>query len=240
MKKTLKSIIKFFIIIVFICACIYVVLYVKNYLTYKKMISIISDSKEKVSNIKNVSIEIDYWLNNEYFETNGNKIVIKDSLQCDTNDRKYAEENHMDYRIMDFEEKICYTISPQYEDKKVYIRRIENEYIYTIELLELVQIHEIKFINSYKYDIKDEKIDEMDSYKLTLYNNNEEFYEYNYWISKENGLLLKEEHFVSTLDSNENTKHTSVYKYTFNDVTDEDVKSIDLKEYSDYKIIDNR
>lgn len=236
-----KKILIICIIIIFLIIGIFGSLYLKNVFIYKKIISIIDESKEKVSKINNVSISIEEFLNDEYSNAQGQIVVIKDLVQCDTNDRKYAEENNIDYRIINKKENVCYKVISSYNDKMIFIETANNEDFFTTELLKLLSIPKNDFFNSYKYSIEEEKIDSVECYKINIENDNSEIYEYHYWISKENGLLIKKEiQYLSNLDIEKNNVETSIYKYSFNTVTDEDIKTINLNDYSNYEIIDNR
>jgi folate-dependent tRNA-U54 methylase TrmFO/GidA len=138
-------------------------------------------------------------------------------------------------------ENIYYTIEP-YDDKKIYINDVDSEELLHIELLDCIIVPEISFIDSYKYNVEDDVIDGKECYKISIYNNKEN-YEYNCWISKENGLVLKEYmrtywDLIESEEKEENIEETKI-NYYFDVVTDDDVKKIDFSEYSDYEIVDN-
>lgn len=234
----MKKLLKIIIILFLICILILIFKCCNSYFTYKKILSIIDNARQQVATINNVSISSEVILNGQQ-QTNviENSIVIKDLIQCSTNNRELVEKYNGDYTLTNFNENVSYRIEAHYNDKKIYIETAENKDLYTVELL-YIPIPDFSIISSYKYKV----IEENDSFKISFYNKNEDIFEQNYWISKENGLLLKKNLKYITSSNNEEMENeeTSIYLYDFDVVTDEDVGSINLNDYIDYIIIDNR
>lgn len=214
--------------------CLFNVL--ENYFTYKEIMSAVQTAKEKVLNINNVKIQVEPTLaNKEYDKVT---IVIKDSVQCNTDDRDYSENNNTEYVILDLNKNEKYEIVSHYEDKKIYIGSAENERLFTVQSLELLTVPNFSLFGYYNYDMSIGQINQEECYKIDIYNKKIDAYEYSYWISKDTGLLLKEEKYVT--DGEINNLQCVQYNYFFDVVTDEEVKMIDLQNYSEYEIIDNR
>lgn len=236
-----KKIILIVFIILFVILSVFAAVKIKNYSTYKNILDIFNKAKEQVLIIKNVSVGAELIANGEKIEDTDNKIVIKELKQCDTNNREFAEEKGIDYRILNLNDNICYTIVP-HDDKKIYIENADYEDVYTIELLKNSVIPEYSLKETPNYRISDEKINDKDCYKITINEENEDFYEYNYWIEKETGLLVKEVLKFYTNENNEKTNNTHEinYSYSIGTVTEYDVRGINLEDYADYKIVDKR
>lgn len=166
MKKNKIILISTIIILFFLC--IFAILKIKNYIAYKKILSIINNAKEQVSIIDNVSILEETMVNGKKIDGIENKIVIKDLKQCDTNNRKIAEENGISYRLLDFKNNICYTINPYYNDKKIYIENIEYQKIHSIELLEYLIVPQYSFMKSITYKIDTDIVDNKECYNVTI------------------------------------------------------------------------
>ena len=145
-----------------------------------------------------------------------------------------AEENGIDYTIKNFDKKISYLISPL--NKKIYIDSIKEEEFYTKQLLSLISISDYKIINSNKYTFKEDD----KNYIITIFNKKEDIYEKTYWVSKETGLLLKEEFKYKQLNNNSEQCYINNYTYEFNTITDEEIKPINLDDYTNYEIIDRK
>ena len=214
----------------------------RNIFLYNKIISIIEDSKAKVSIIDNISIMTEEFNNGQKIPSNNNQIIITNSSQCDTNNRKFAENNNINYSILNLQENIYYSIRSQ-DVKEIIIETAENQELYTIQLLNSIKnsnsrptIFNTKFL---KYTIEDDNLDDIETYKIKFYNKTSNPQEIVYWISKDTGLLLKTN--LSFLENDNSTSfHTINYIYDLNTIHDKDLTSINLDNYSDYKIIDKR
>lgn len=226
MKKIIKiiiSIIVFILLVFMICSSL-------NYRNYKKVNDILNDSLVKTEVITNVKISTKEMSDDKDVTKNkDNYVVIKGNRQCDTNDRKKYEENGIDYRLLDFNNKISYTIVSNNE-KSILIRKINLEELYFVELLRNIPASDYSIINGKTYSVKEEKIDNEDCYKITIKDKKDDINLRNYWICKENGLLYKTEMNNTVVE----------YSYEFDTVTDEDVRSINLDEYTNYVIKDER
>lgn len=230
----MKKILKIIIIVFFIIILMLSIKIIFNLYTYNKIKTIISQAKDKVSSYTNISISSNSFINDENITGVDNKIIIKNSIQCDTNNRLFAEENGIDYTIKNFDKNISYLVSPL--NKKIYIDNIKEEEFYPKQLLSLISISDYKIINSNKYTFKEDD----KNYIITIYNKKEDIYEKTYWISKETGLLSKEEFKYKQLNNNSEQCYINNYTYEFNTVTDEEIKPINLDNYTNYEIIDRK
>ena len=230
----MKKILKYLIAIIIICIVLFAVMYFVKYSNYKKITNIVENAKQQVLDINNVKISGESFFNGENNTGVINNIVIKDNVQCDTNDRKRSEENGIEYRIINFEKNVSYSVFPN--DKIINIENVENEEYYTATLIESVVIPQFQFSGNTKLKLEE---DENNCYKITVYDKNDEIYERSYWISKENGLLNKDEQKYRDENDVENDIINNYY-YEIGTVTDEDVKSINLEDYIDYKVMDLR
>ncbi len=229
MKK--NKIILISAIIIFALLCICATLKIKNYITYKKILDIITYSKEQAMSTNNVNITIDFILNGEKNTFTENKTLIKDFKQCDMN-------NDMVYRFIDFDKNVYYLIEKVDNDKKIYIENTSGKTIRTVEILENLVIPQYTSKNSYTYKIISDSINNKECYKISIYNKNSDVFEYNYWIEKESGLLLKNNlKYYADMKTKINEEE---YIYNYNFDTNLEIEEINLNEYLDYEIIDRR
>lgn len=231
MKKNIILIIS--IVLCIIILCVFSIFYLKEYFTYKKILAVIDDAKMQVSDINNIKVEI------QPIEKSSNDAiyVIKDGIQCSTDDRNYNEEHNISYTIFDSNKKEEYRI----EEKRIAIQTVKDEELFIFNLLRGLKIPQISLFNTYDYELKNDRFNDIECYKITINKNEEVLYEY--WISKENGLLMKEYEKQLTSDLNGNQDEVIFewnYNYTFDIVTDEQVKEINSENYLDYQIVDNR
>ena len=225
MKKNLKIV----VIVILVVAFILMLIGLSKYFTYKKILSIRDNAKEQVLGINNVKITFNP--NDAENEENKAKVFIKDGMQCDTEDRKANEERESEYSVLNTKEKIEYRVESHYNDKKIYVNNNVNTNLYTVELLDTLIINNFSLKNKYK--VEEDKINDIDCYKININSKNNDVYEYIYWISKENGLLIKQE--IKYQSNGENYDNQCLYDYEFNVVTDYDVREVNLEEYPNYQ-----
>jgi len=229
MKKSLKIVIIAILVIVLILA----VIGLKKDSTYKKILDIRDNAIKQVSNINNVKITFNPKGVED--ENKKAKVVIKDGIQCTTDDRKLNEENESEYNVLNTKEKKETRVESHYNDKKIYINNNTDTNLYTTELLYTLVIPQFSLIDNYK--IEEDRINEINCYKININDKDSEVNEYTYWISKDNGLLIKQE--IQYKVNGENHNEQCSYDYEFDSVTDYDVREVNLDEYSDYKKIIN-
>lgn len=222
----MNKILKIFVVVILVSLIILVILIAGKYVSYNRIVSIVNNAKQQVSSINNVLIELNPSTDGKESE-NKAKIFIKDGMQCDTEDRKKNEEQELEYNVLNTKEKKEYRVESHFNDKKIYIYNNVNNNLYTVEVLDTLIIPEFSLKN--KYEVTEDSVEDCYIIKISDKEN-----EYTYWISKEIGLLVKQE-----IQANSNKKHNEqcIYKYTFDVVTDDDVKEINLAEYPDYKQI---
>lgn len=172
------------------------------------------------------------------------KVATIDNISCEIvteTDEKTNEKSIVDYKLKG-KKLICktdyYTIYDD-ENEKTKIQIDEDEkvaYVYKEYRSEIISFQEMlctaeKLLESNEYEYKFLNYETMNGIKcisFTLFNDESTF---NIWLDKANGMIVKMEcNYHKPGIQNINT--TMYYRYQIGNVADNDVKTVDLTDYS--------
>lgn len=207
------------IILILLCITVGAVLYNNSKMSVKDIIEL----SNNLSSINNVKLHIENV--GQEINPDGGTFYIKDGIEVSESGEIWTDTKN---------------------GEKIYV---SNSMKY-IQVIKGEQISELEFIyallkgNSMKYKyIGEEDINGHSCYVFTLTQTQETTdsedktsyvieYTDKYYIDKETGLVIQEEKKQS--DKEDILKR--IYHYTFDVVTDEDVKKVNLEDYPDYEI----